>query len=208
MSEAIYDIEEQWQAVEAGLLEGEQLVAVYDAKDAGTGFIGLTDLRVVLQDESYVGGRVALTSIPYGGVHAVSLVANKSFLGGYVEAATVSIGISGHTYEVELRGHDKARHVHDVMIRHRKRLDHLNMAEREDTLCEMNVIEQVGNVALTNVIQDAWARSQKITVHGWCYGLKDGLVKDLGVSMSNPAEVMAMFRTALKRYPRGASTGR
>jgi len=100
------------------------------------------------------------------------------------------------------------RHVHDVMIRHRKRLDHLNMAEREDTLCEMNVIEQVGNVALTNVIQDAWARGQKITVHGWCYGLKDGLVKDLGVSMSNPAEVMAMFRTALKRYPRGASTGR
>jgi len=99
------------------------------------------------------------------------------------------------------------RHVHDVMIRHRKRLDHLNMAEREDTLCEMNVIEQVGNVALTNVIQDAWARGQKITVHGWCYGLKDGLVKDLGVSMSNPAEVMAMFRTALKRYPRGASTG-
>jgi carbonic anhydrase len=100
------------------------------------------------------------------------------------------------------------RHVHDVMIRHRKRLDHLSMAEREDVLCEMNVIEQVGNVALTNVIQDAWARGQKITVHGWCYGLKDGLVKDLGVSMSNPAEVMAMFRTALKRYPRGASTGR
>jgi len=97
--------------------------------------------------------------------------------------------------------------VHDVMIRHRKRLDHLSMAEREDVLCEMNVIEQVGNVALTNVIQDAWARGQKITVHGWCYGLKDGLVKDLGVSMSNPAEVMAMFRTALKRYPRGASTG-
>ncbi len=91
-------------------------LAVYDAKDAGTGFIGLTDLRVVLQDESYVGGRVALTSIPYGGVHAVSLVANKSFLGGYVEAATVSIGISGHTYEVELRGHDKARHVHDVIL--------------------------------------------------------------------------------------------
>jgi hypothetical protein len=121
MSEAIYDIEEQWQAVEAGLLEGEQLVAVYDAKDAGTGFIGLTDLRVVLQDESYVGGRVALTSIPYGGVHAVSLVANKSFLGGYVEAATVSIVISGHTYEVELRGHDKARHVHDVILHYAAR---------------------------------------------------------------------------------------
>jgi carbonic anhydrase len=79
-------------------------------------------------------------------------------------------------------------------------------AAQEDVLCEMNVIEQVGNVALTNVIQDAWARGQKISVHGWCYGLKDGLAKDLGVSMSHPGEVMEVFRNALKRYPReGAS---
>jgi carbonic anhydrase len=69
----------------------------------------------------------------------------------------------------------------------------------------MNVIEQVGNVALTNVIQDAWARGQKVAVHGWCYGLKDGLVKDLGVSMSQPSEVMTVFRNALKRYPRGGA---
>ena len=67
----------------------------------------------------------------------------------------------------------------------------------------MNVIEQVGNVALTNVIQDAWRRGQPITIHGWCYGLKDGLVKDLGVSMSQPDEVMNVFRDAIKRYPRG-----
>ena len=95
------------------------------------------------------------------------------------------------------------RHVHDVKIRHRRRLDHLPVPEQEDVLCEMNVIEQVGNVALTNVIQDAWARGQKIAVHGWCYGLKDGLAKDLGVSMSHPGEVMEVFRNALKRYPRG-----
>jgi carbonic anhydrase len=94
------------------------------------------------------------------------------------------------------------RHVHDVKIRHRRRLDHLPVPEQEDALCEMNVIEQVGNVALTNVIQDAWARGQKISVHGWCYGLKDGLVKDLGVSMSRPDDVMGVFRNALKRYPR------
>ena len=98
------------------------------------------------------------------------------------------------------------RHVHDFKIRHRRRLDHLPVAVQEDVLCEMNVIEQVGNVALTNVIQDAWARGQKISVHGWCYGLKDGLAKDLGVSMSHPGEVMEVFRNALKRYPReGAS---
>jgi carbonic anhydrase len=97
------------------------------------------------------------------------------------------------------------RHVHDVKMRHRKRLDHLPVAEQEDVLCEMNVIEQVGNVALTNVIQDAWSRGQQVSVHGWCYGLRDGLAKDLGVSMSRPGEVMDVFRHALKRYPRGGN---
>ena len=96
------------------------------------------------------------------------------------------------------------RHVHDVKMRHRKRIDHLPVSVQEDVLCEMNVIEQVGNVALTNVIQDAWRRGQPISIHGWCYGLKDGLVKDLGVSMSQADEVMGVFRHALKRYPRGA----
>lgn len=95
------------------------------------------------------------------------------------------------------------RHVHDVKMRHRRRIDHLPLPIQEDVLCEMNVIEQVGNVALTNVIQDAWRRGQPITIHGWCYGLKDGLVKDLGVSMSQPDEVMNVFRDAIKRYPRG-----
>ena len=50
---------------------------------------------------------------------------------------------------------------------------------------------------------DAWSRGQKVTVHGWCYGLKDGLVKDMGVSMQDSAEVVNVFRNALKRYPRG-----
>ena len=96
------------------------------------------------------------------------------------------------------------RHVHDVKLRHRRRLDHLSVPEQEDVLCEMNVIEQVGNVALANVVQDAWARGQKLSVHGWCYGLKDGLVKDLNVTMSQPAEVVDVFRNAIRRYPRGA----
>ena len=96
------------------------------------------------------------------------------------------------------------RHVHDVKLRHRRRLDHLPVAVQEDVLCEMNVIEQVGNVALSNVMQDAWSRGQKVAVHGWCYGLKDGLVKDLNVSMSQPGEVVDVFRNAIRRYPRGA----
>jgi carbonic anhydrase len=94
------------------------------------------------------------------------------------------------------------RHVHDVRLRHRKRLDHLPDAEREDILCEMNVIEQVGNVALCTVIQDAWARGQPVAVHGWVYGLRDGLLKDLHVTMDRADQVVRVFGAALKRYPR------
>ena len=94
------------------------------------------------------------------------------------------------------------RHVHDVKLRHRSRIDHLLVREQEDVLCEMNVIEQVGNVAQSNVVQDAWARGQRLSVHGWCYGLKDGMVKDLGVTMAHPGEVVDVFRAAIKRYPR------
>ena len=94
------------------------------------------------------------------------------------------------------------RHVQDVRLRHRQRLNHLPQAELEDVLCEMNVLEQVGNVALSNVMQDAWARGQKIQVHGFIYGLSDGLLKDLHVSMSHSAEVVDVFRNAFKRDPR------
>ena len=94
------------------------------------------------------------------------------------------------------------RHVSDVHLRHRQRLNHLPRPEMEDVLCEMNVIEQVGNVAMSNIMQDAWTRGQKISVHGWVYGLKDGLVKDLQVTMSHADEVVDVFRSAFKRYPR------
>ena len=94
------------------------------------------------------------------------------------------------------------RHVHSVRLRHRKRLEHLSPAKQEDALCEMNVIEQVGNVALSTVLQDAWARGQKVAVHGWVYGLSDGLLKDLGVTMDRPETVVDVFGAALKRYPR------
>jgi carbonic anhydrase len=97
------------------------------------------------------------------------------------------------------------RHVQDVRLRHRKRLDHLPPDEQEDVLCEMNVIEQVGNVALSTVLQDAWARGQKVAVHGWVYRLKDGLLKDLQVTMDKPDTIVEVFGNALKRYPRDPS---
>jgi carbonic anhydrase len=93
-------------------------------------------------------------------------------------------------------------HIRDLKLRHRKRIDHLPAAEQESVLCEINVIEQVGNVSLSTVMQDAWSRGQKVTVHGWVYGLADGLLKDLQVSMDEPGAVLNAFRTAIKRYPR------
>ena len=94
------------------------------------------------------------------------------------------------------------RHIQDVRLRHRKRLEHLPPGQQEDTLCEMNVIEQVGNVALSTVVQDAWERGQKLAVHGWVYGLKDGLLKDLEVTMDRADTVVQVFAAAIKRYPR------
>ena len=98
------------------------------------------------------------------------------------------------------------RHIRDIKLRHRRRIEHLPPDQQEDVLCEINVIEQVGNVALSTVLQDAWARGQKVTVHGWVYGLRDGLLKDLEVSMDNPEHVVDVFRTAIKRFPRGTDT--
>jgi carbonic anhydrase len=97
------------------------------------------------------------------------------------------------------------RHLQDVRMRHRKRIEHLPPHAQEDILCEMNVIEQVGNVALSTVLQDAWARGQKVAVHGWVYGLRDGLLKDLDVTMERSETVVEVFAAAFKRYPRGAA---
>jgi len=91
------------------------------------------------------------------------------------------------------------RHVQDVRERHAHRLATLpetGMA-RADRLCELNVIEQVANVSLTTIVQDAWARGQTLTVHGWIYGLRDGLIRNLNTSSSTPDEAVENYRRAL-----------
>ena len=77
------------------------------------------------------------------------------------------------------------RHVQDVAHAHRAELDAIaDPAQRLARLCELNVVEQVQSVCRTTVVQDAWERGQELTVHGWIYGLADGLVRDLNVSRS------------------------
>jgi carbonic anhydrase len=90
------------------------------------------------------------------------------------------------------------RHVRDVADRHASLLEQTPAEERLDALCELNVIEQVRHVAQSTVLQDAWARGQTVTVHGWVYGLNDGLLKDLQISVSRVAEVDSTYHEACK----------
>jgi carbonic anhydrase len=88
------------------------------------------------------------------------------------------------------------RHIQDVADAHRALLDRWP-EKRPQLLCELNVIEQAANVARTNVVQDAWARGRKLTLHGWVYGLSDGLLHDTGLNASSATEMEASYRQAL-----------
>lgn len=115
-TEPVYDKQEQYERIRDGLLPGESVVAVYDCIGTGTGFVGLTNQRVILQDNSFIGKKVALTSVPYSRVQAVSFVANKSLLGKHASTSEVAIQVGGSQHECEFRGHDKARLVHDTIL--------------------------------------------------------------------------------------------
>jgi carbonic anhydrase len=81
------------------------------------------------------------------------------------------------------------RHVQDVFHEHKHLLEKIaDENARVDRLCELNVIEQVRNVARTTIVQSAWQRGQELVVHGWIYGLQDGLLRDLGISIDKADE--------------------
>lgn len=92
------------------------------------------------------------------------------------------------------------RHVQDVRKKHSVLLEQSeNDEDRFQRMCELNVLEQVLNACQTTVVQDAWDRGQDLTVHSWVYGLKDGLVRDLGLSVSSNGEIDAKYPSALQR---------
>lgn len=85
------------------------------------------------------------------------------------------------------------RHVQDVGQLHLGELQALEEEKRQlERLCELNATEQAAHVCRTTIVQDAWKRGQLLTVHGWVYGLQDGLLRDLGVCVSGPAELSAI----------------
>ena len=96
------------------------------------------------------------------------------------------------------------RHVQDVRGKHRSQIDALpNDARRHDRLCELNVIEQVVNVCQTTVVQEAWGREQPLSVHGWIYGLGNGLIRDLGMGTASTADLAGRDEAAVQAVPSG-----
>lgn len=87
------------------------------------------------------------------------------------------------------------RHIKDVHRLHREEIEGLaDETARVRRLCELNVIEQVANVCNTSILQKAWGKQQEIAVHGWIYGLEDGILKDLDVTVTAPDQVAALVR--------------
>ncbi len=91
------------------------------------------------------------------------------------------------------------RHIQSIRDRHRPLLNSLNPADRSDMLCDLNVIEQVVNVCVSTVMLDAWARGQPVTVHGWAFGVHDGLLQDLGMTVTGEDSLEALYIAALER---------
>ncbi len=89
------------------------------------------------------------------------------------------------------------RHIQDVQHKHAELIERFPEERRHDKLCELNVIEQVLNVGQTTVVRDAWERGQPLSIHGWIYGLEDGLLRDLKMSASSVDELDRAYRGAV-----------
>jgi carbonic anhydrase len=100
------------------------------------------------------------------------------------------------------------RHVQDVKGKHEELLEVVEgESQRLDRLCELNVIEQVINVCQTTIVQSAWERKQELAVHGWIYGLSDGLLRDLKICITNQNELAKVYETAVAAVEEKNLTG-
>ncbi len=94
-------------------------------------------------------------------------------------------------------------HIKDIQSNHRSVLNELPTVEqRWSRLCELNIIEQVVNICGTSIVQNAWSRGQELDIHGWIYDLRDGLLRDLEVSLDRPERLEHVYAEALAKIRR------
>jgi carbonic anhydrase len=90
------------------------------------------------------------------------------------------------------------RHIQDVRDRHRGILENIAPEQRADTLVDLNVIEQVVNLCVSTVMVDAWAKNQNVTIHGWAFGVHDGLLQDLHMTVNSTDSIEPVYRAAVE----------
>ncbi len=87
------------------------------------------------------------------------------------------------------------RHIKDVYRLHRQKIEACTDEKQKlNLLCELNVIEQVANVSHTTIVQNAWKAGRELAIHGWVYGIEDGILHDLSVCVSNPFKIEPIYR--------------
>ena len=120
MEDVIFDKRDQLERIEASLLPGEEIKAVYDLKGGGTGFLGITSKRVVFQDNNFLRKMKALVSIPYDRIHTIAAEDDAGMFGarGFFGSSEIMIGTSSGEYEFEFRGADKGRQAHNMILEH------------------------------------------------------------------------------------------
>ena len=108
-------------------------------------------------------------------------------------------GCSGVRAAMEQADHGLAdnwlRNIKDIYYRYEDKMTDLStLQQRYDLLCELNVLTQMANVCHTTIIQNAWHRGQELTVHGWIYDIRDGLLRDLGVTFNQLSQIPPAYR--------------
>ena len=123
ISQVVYDKKDQFEKIWDWILESETLYVVYDCKGAGTGFVGITDRRVIFYDKQFMRNRKAMVSVPYSQVAAVSSEDEGGLLAGrgFFSSSKLGIHTTGNAYyEFEFRGADKAHHAYNLIMSHLK----------------------------------------------------------------------------------------
>jgi hypothetical protein len=116
MADPIHDNKGQLETVQKLVMEGETIEAVLDCKGVRTGFVGITDKRVIFYDKTHFGGRKAIVSIPHSRIAMVATEGDRGFFGGTSKIFIRDTG--GDHIEFEFRGQDKAQLAHSLLLSH------------------------------------------------------------------------------------------
>ena len=112
-NDVIYDKEDQLRKIQQHLLPGEGLIAVFDLKGAGTGFIGITEKRLIFLDKAFLRNRKAMVTIPYS---KITSIASGDEEGLVFKSSELTVVVGSHSYEFEFRGADKARKAYEFIV--------------------------------------------------------------------------------------------